>query len=80
MDLYLVFGSCDGFGNDCFLSGIFKTEEEAKACFLETYYYGKPIKERKNEKIYNYKDVVELVNINNLDEIESAGIYKIKNF
>ena len=75
MTLYLVFGETDGFGNDAFLSGVFRTVEEARKRLMDTPYYSRYIRDLKEDLISFYCQVQE---VEDLLDIESAGIYKIE--
>lgn len=74
MTLYLVFSAIDGFGNDCYLSEITLSEEEARKAMFKTQYCGKPfiyLNKEFQESLLNTIEEVE-----DLEDIESAGIYK----
>nr|DAI57117.1 MAG TPA: hypothetical protein [Caudoviricetes sp.] len=78
MIIYLIFGQCDGFGNDSFLNGIVKTEEEAKNKLLDTFYYNKKIKELPGEEQQAFLNIKELNSTNEVSNINDAGIYKVE--
>lgn len=77
MIIYLIFGECDGFGNDSFLNGIVKTEEEAKNKLLDTFYYDKKIKELLMEEQQEFLNIKELNSTDEVSNINEAGIYKV---
>lgn len=74
MVLYLVFGSCDGFGNDCFLSAITRTKEEAEEELLNTFHYGTLVKNLDKYLLKRFKTIQE---VKEVADIETTGIYKI---
>lgn len=76
MEIYLVFGETDGFGNDVFLSGIAKTEEEAKEILERTFFYGKIYIELSKVKQRKYQ-LIQPIKEEDIPDIENGGIYKI---
>lgn len=76
MEIYLVFGEIDGFGNDVFLSGIAKTEEEAKEILERTFFYGEIYIELSKAKQRKYQ-LIQPIKEEDIPNIENGGIYKI---
>lgn len=76
MEIYLVFGECDGFGNDVFLSGVTKTEKEAMVILEGTYFYGTCYRWLSKTKQEKYRSIQSREK-NCISEIEVGGIYKI---
>jgi hypothetical protein len=76
MEIYLVFGEIDGFGNDVFLSGVAKTEEEAKEILERTFFYGEIYIELSKVKQRKYQ-LIQPIKEEDIPNIENGGIYKI---
>lgn len=74
MIVYLVFGLCNGFGNDCFLSAVCRTQEEAEKNLLNTYCYDILIKDLDKKR---KKSLTKIKKVKNLQDIDDAGIYQI---
>ena len=77
MKIYLVFGECDGFGNDCFLSAIALTEEKAKEEIKDTYFMGQKWIDIYEEEYREALLKVEAIDPVNLIDIREGGIYAI---
>lgn len=82
IEIYLVMGECDGFGNDVFLRDVEFTEELAIKKLEETYFYGRQFKDLSNEAREELSEIIEIHENSDMvcevSEIVRGGIYKIE--
>ena len=77
MKIYLVFGECDGFGNDVYLSGVARSLEKAQELIKDAAFWGSGYEDLDLEK---QKELLESQKIqsNSLEWVDVGGIYEVE--